>query len=400
MSSVSAPGQVTIEHISTADGGTVACRRLPGSGPPVVLFHGLAVNSELWSLPEVKTPEYHYRSLSTLLQERGFDVWLANFRGHGPPECRSKPPAGMTDWCVDDFILQDVPAIVEHVATRASAPPFVVGASMGAMSLAAFLAGAHRESSNGLTVDPHVARRRQERIAGAVFAEFPAALRWPRSALDDRGRVRWRQVLRDWARTDGEVNYPFEIFARLGWIEAIIAAAGGVRLDWMSGRRREGLRSRLPASIARGLDAAELAIMRRALRLAGTFTGHTQHRAEVILRGRRYVMDGMKAGVLRQMARSVRLRSFVSATDPPIHYPDHYANIGCSSLVITGGRDRIANAVVTREVFFDRLTATDKTLMHWEPVAHGELEAAPFASQHAYPRVIEWLEQRVTRARV
>ena len=131
------------------------------------------------------------------------------------------------------------------------------------------------------------------------------------------------------------------------------------------------------------------------LRMAGTFTGATNHRAEVMLRGRRYVLDHMKAGVLKQLSKCVRKRAFVSDLGTPDHvYSDCYGLVEAPTLVVQGGRDRIANADVVRAVFYERISAIDKNFLYYEDIAHGEIEAAPIACEKVYPEIAAWLDER------
>jgi pimeloyl-ACP methyl ester carboxylesterase len=392
-------------RVPTADGAllTLKCRRNPG-GVPVILVHGLAVNADVWDLPAVDTPECRFRSLASELHAAGHDVWMVNLRGHGAPHMLSTPPPGLADWCVDHFILYDLPAVVDHVTAATGARPFVVGSSMGAMTLAGYAQGATGVGSPALArivADPAVAAARQAQLAGAVFIEFPAALRWPDSAYDETGQPVWRALLRDWWRSDADVNFPFEIAARWAWLEALIVAAGGVPLDRLrpSGRG-EALLARLPVPLADAWRRAERGFVQAGLDLVGLLSGHAHYRAEVLLAGRRFVVDQMKAGVLQQMARSVRDRNFASLLGEPPHvYSDHYEQITLPLLVIAGGRDRIAHAGVTRDVFFDRCRAEDRTFLLFEDVSHGEFEAAPVATARVFPPLLEWLATRAGRSR-
>ena len=132
--------------------------------------------------------------------------------------------------------MYDLPAVVEHVLKETGRRPFVIGASMGSMTLAGYVQGAvlrDEDTAAHIVADPIVARARQERLAGCVFVEFPAALRWPESLYDAEGRLQWRNLLRDWWRNDGDVNYPFEMLARWGWLHAVLAAAGQVPVNWV-----------------------------------------------------------------------------------------------------------------------------------------------------------------------
>ena len=392
-----------VERVSTADGARLAVKRKPvAEGVPVVFVHGLAVNADLWDLPEIRGPGFHFKSLAATLQDAGYDVWLLNLRGHGAPRMLSAPPEGQTDWCVDHFVLFDLPATVDHVMERTGRRPFVIGASMGAMTLGGYVQGARWEGepeSSRIVADQELARDRRDKLAGCIFAEFPAALRWPESLYNADGQVDWRALLRDWWRREGGENYAFEMLSRWGWLHAVLESAGEVPLAWLGGDpEAEPWYAKLPGPLAEGAEWIERSAVQAMLQIAGTFTGGTNHRAEVMLRGRRYVMDHMKAGVLRQLAKCVRRRGFVSALGSPDHvYSDHYGLVELPTLVLQGGRDRIANAGVTREAFFDRIEAADKEFLLYDEIAHGEIEAAPVASEKVYPAILAWLNARARR---
>ncbi len=369
-------------------------RRICAGGPPVVFFHGLAVNANLWDLPEVRGRDFHYRSLASLLHERGWDVWLANLRGHGAPHMLSRPPRGQRDWCADHFVLYDLPAAIEGVAAVTGRRPLVIAASMGAIALAGYLQGARWEESGRIVADAGLGRRRQAGLAGAVFVEFPARLRWPKPLFDARGRVRWGCLARHWYRQDADANFPFELAARIRLLMDLLQAAGKIPVHWLVPQRTEPWYRRLPAGAARAAECVERAAIARVLQLAGTFTGATHHRAEVFVRGRRHVLDDMQAGVLRQMSKCVRQGALVSLLGRPDHvYSDHYESVELPVQVVQGGRDRIACAAVTRAEFFERIRSADKEFRLYPEVAHGELEAAPIACEQAYPAMVAWAER-------
>lgn len=389
-----------IERVSTADGGSVAIKRRPmPGGVPVLFIHGLAVNADLWDLPDISGPGFRYRSLARCCHDAGFDVWLMNLRGHGKPHMLSEPPPGQTDWCVDHFILQDLPAVLNHIRAATGQPPFVVAASMGSMSLAGYLQGATdagTPTAPRIVANPDLARRRQQGVAGCVFAEFPARLIWPISPFDEDGKLSFATLWEHWRNREGAANFPFELVARSNVIQALIEGLGGIPISLVKGNPHvEPWYRHLPGHLPTAAAAAELYATRIMLAVAATFTGATNHRAEVLLNGRRYVIDDMKAGVLRQMAKSVRQRAFVSYLGQPDHvYSDHYHLIEVPALVVQGGRDRIANHDIARDCFFDVIRSRDKTWLADPEIAHGEIEAAPAACERLYPRIVDWLAAR------
>lgn len=229
-----AAGLFTAIRIQTADGAELCCKRKPADGEPVLFLHGLAVNADLWDIPEMDLPGGRYQSLASLLHAAGFDVWLLHFRGLGPLPDRSRPPSGQTDWCVDHFIHYDLPAAIERVRSDTGRQPFLLGNSMGAMVAAAYLQGARLDETPApgrIVCDPATAAVRQLEIAGCVLIEFPAALRWPKSMYDEQGALNWRELAASWRGEATETNFPFEWLARSGWLQAVVRASGGVRLD-------------------------------------------------------------------------------------------------------------------------------------------------------------------------
>lgn len=370
----------------------------------MVLLHGLAVNASIWSIPQREDRGQRYRSLSQMLRERGLDVWMFNWRGHGLGELRSVPAPDDRDWNVDHFIHFDLPAIVDHVQRCTGRRPVLVGSSMGAMALAAWLSGAALAgppTGPRVVVDDQVAAQRQARIAGGVLLEFPAALRWPRSLYDDNGRLRWRELFQDGAPRPPDSpacsNYAFEFLSRLGWLEAILAAVGEIRLDWLRPRPErdddEDVALQRLFSLARRW--AGKSFVDGLSELSRRFKGSTNVSPELFAQGLLPAADHLKAGVLAQMGKSVRCGGFVSATGAPdCVYSDHYDRIACPVLVLLGGRDRIANAEVTRAVFFERIRATDKSLQVFDDLAHGDFETTYAATQRVYPVIADWILER------
>ncbi|CAN5923491.1 alpha/beta fold hydrolase [soil metagenome] len=92
-------------------------------------------------------------SFAAALAAGGFDVLVADFRGHG----RSRPPsAGADDWSFDDLVELDLPAIIAEAARASSCAPdelILVGHSLGGLVATAAL-GTDRIASPRMLVLP------------------------------------------------------------------------------------------------------------------------------------------------------------------------------------------------------------------------------------------------------
>ncbi|MBK8913957.1 MAG: alpha/beta fold hydrolase [Phycisphaerales bacterium] len=445
-------------RIPAPDGGSVAGWRKCGDGPPVIFLHGLAVNARIWDVPDLPAPEggFAFRSLAALLHAQGYDCWLPNFRGHGAPDALSEPAAGQRDWCVDHFAAVDLPAMVAHVQRETGQRPVLIGNSMGAMVTCAWLLGATIDPADAaVTLSDSAAAARHASIRGCVLVEFPAALRWPNSAYDADGRLRWRELLSMWgsdqpgrngacsagdgrsgsadevrgagdelrssadevrsagdelrsvpagvpgatAESEGmprdpvtDRNFPFELLSNSWVLQAIMSAGGTIDLKWMRSTARQSAETGSQSRWLRWLDER---IAAAAGFISERLKGSRHFSAETFTHGLRAAVDHMKSGVLDQMGRSVRARGFVSGLGaPPVSYSDAYPRIRAPLLVVIGGRDRIANAEVVRTDFFERVSSEDKRLLRFPDLAHGDFEYAPRAYSEVYPGIMAWVHEQ------
>jgi pimeloyl-ACP methyl ester carboxylesterase len=105
-------------HVHVADGTRLSMLHFKGSGPAVMLLHGLAANSLIFDLPQ--------RSLARFLAQNDFDVFLPELRGHGASDWPSQ------SWGMREYLTLDIPAILDAIC-RASGQSQVhwIGHSMG-----------------------------------------------------------------------------------------------------------------------------------------------------------------------------------------------------------------------------------------------------------------------------
>ncbi len=107
---------------------------------PIILSHGLATNKF-----SVDLDESH--SLAYYLKKKGYTVFVLNLRGVGNSYHDS--PKRYKDFCFDDIVDYDVPAVIKKVKELTGSPKINwIGHSMGAMIAQAFLGKAQPDSKD------------------------------------------------------------------------------------------------------------------------------------------------------------------------------------------------------------------------------------------------------------
>jgi alpha-beta hydrolase superfamily lysophospholipase len=118
----------------TADGVTLRIDRVRASGMPrgvVVCLHAMMTDGRYFGAR--RNTSGPYDSFACAIARAGYDVLVADFRGHG----RSVPPrAGHDDWSFDDLVELDLPAIVAAAAEASKCAPddlVILGHSLGGL---------------------------------------------------------------------------------------------------------------------------------------------------------------------------------------------------------------------------------------------------------------------------
>jgi len=183
---------VITELVQTTDGVTVGLHHLEPVAPPIapvlLLLHGAFSGHTIW-----------LRSFAAQLANHGFDIWLADFRGHGVAQREAAPRS----WWFDDLIERDAPALIERLRAHIGSRPLgVIGHSAGGVvGLAALArAGAGPRWDALVTLGtPGPSRMGLKRYVGAFgFRTLALALgRFPARALrfggDDEGALMFGQ---------------------------------------------------------------------------------------------------------------------------------------------------------------------------------------------------------------
>ncbi|NBA96873.1 alpha/beta fold hydrolase [Pseudomonas sp. R5(2019)] len=105
-------------------------------GVPVILLHGSFSNRRFWYSPRGI-------GLGAYLARAGFDVWIAEMRGHG----LSARNRDYRKNRVADYARYDLPAIAAFVCEQSGQAPHWIGHSLGGITLAAALGGHYLEAA-------------------------------------------------------------------------------------------------------------------------------------------------------------------------------------------------------------------------------------------------------------
>jgi pimeloyl-ACP methyl ester carboxylesterase len=157
--------------ILTGDGVALKARRYVNEGAqPVLLLPGFSFNGCFFELPHAR------QNLALYLAAKGYDVWVASFRGCG------------RDWShsIDHLAALDLPALVRAVNEATGKPLVCLGHSMGGTVIYWYLLGARLEAVEGegdgdprVVLDESLREERHRSILGGVTICGPAGWHHP-----------------------------------------------------------------------------------------------------------------------------------------------------------------------------------------------------------------------------
>jgi alpha-beta hydrolase superfamily lysophospholipase len=385
------------DHATTADGNTLAIRRLHvAGGAPVLMLHGFGTNLNEWDLPS--------QSFARYLAQQGFDVWMGNWRRIGQAPERSTGRAGYT---FDDVMGYDVPALVDHVARTTGQRPFLVGHSMGAMIAYAYLEGAQltqqvvgqrlvwtglwfglqQVSALRVSADPQLAAARNAGIRGLIAIAGPPRMKWSDQAT----------FYDFWQHDYWDYNV---ILEDLSWNAAAIAVTYatpeipvGMLTDFLThdlvtlpyvGPQMQPYLQAVEAQIGQSFLASDVEY--------GPNMG-----AQVIQDGLSLAADAESTGILRQFTDAIRNESFreahtVDAARSPYVYADHYDRITAPLLAIAGVYDKLCDDETMHDDLYLAAGAADKTFLA-VAAGHIDLVVGIAAPHDVWAPAAAWLQQ-------
>ncbi|RME45641.1 MAG: alpha/beta fold hydrolase [Deltaproteobacteria bacterium] len=194
-----------IHFVDTEDGWRLALHRYhprgaDPHGEPVLLHHGLAATHASFDLGLTGKG---VPALARWLAGKGYEVWVCDLRGR--PDSR-KPGRIRYDWCVDDYIDRDDPAIVAYILSHSPyADLHWIGHSMGGILLLCHLArhGSDRIAS-GITIGSSLSYHGTDGAFSPLLPFVPLAV--------GVGKVPAGYLSRLWAPFAGRFSNPIETF--------------------------------------------------------------------------------------------------------------------------------------------------------------------------------------------
>ena len=223
----------TSETVRTADGWLLRAEVYAADAPrgTVLLLHAMMVDRRTF----LRGGGW----LRDVMNEAGFHVIVADFRGHG--ESGPKPEAGGT-WDYDDLVLRDVPALVGFAKTRFNLPVSIIGHSLGGHVAAASLGvGATQASALvGIAANVWIAAlepsrrvrlgRRAAMVGMKAFARWYGVFPSRKAGIGtaDEARPYVRDLARfehGWTSRDGARDY-LDAMKELGCPSLFLTASG------------------------------------------------------------------------------------------------------------------------------------------------------------------------------
>ncbi len=360
-----------VYYAGTSDGWELAMKRYKPRDKvadfPVVMCHGLMANKHSVDFGEEDTKEWNKYSLAAYLYKGGngklrCDVWVPELRGrNGSQTFDPDTHPEKYNWCIDDYIDKDMPAIIETVQQAyckekgQKTKIFWVGKSMGGM-----IAYAYGESEMG-----------HENLEGVVTMGSPAYFE----------KVRfWRKLLTliSPRNIDGQIN-PVKIMEEskiLGELNAIDI----LKNSFTNSSNIDG--KILDRYIKEGLNNT---ISIKVLEQFGVFYRHQNFSRYP---ERPWIYDILDENPL------------AGKYQPPHSYTENLSRFTSPLLAIAGGGDTSAPPEEVKRIVRN-VGSTDTTFHEFSKRAgysadygHLDLNLGIKAKEEVYPVIYKWLRKR------
>ncbi|RME03876.1 MAG: alpha/beta fold hydrolase [Planctomycetota bacterium] len=361
-----------LEYAYTDDGVRLALRRYARPGfQPLLLVHGLGQNGFTFDLP------YPNQSMARYFYAEGYDVWIANLRGHGRGKYRSQAPRRR--WSVDDFAIYDVDALIKTIRRRTGQKPFYIGFSMGGMVAYMYLQGVYYNRRGRVVSSAQLARERNRSLKGLVVIASPPRLSWKYPAsLRTVARKNYYDynLILDGFPGRKTTMYSFHMMDKFPFYDLLRFVISNPHQ-----RRRlviEYLGMRFPADYA------------------WYPPNMTPRLMEAVIR---HTVDNISGKVLAQFTywciyRDLTEYNVLRHLKRPYNYTKNLHKITLPIYFIAGDRDKLVCDDTVYAYGYRAVSSRDKTFHSFRGFGHVDLTCGKRAYRVVYPAIVQWLAQQ------
>ena len=348
----------------TPDGVTLRVKRYanPG-GMPVVFFHGFNGNGFEFDIPREGF------NMAVYLAQRGYDVWITNFRGCGVEPYRCDE--GGWSHSIDTLAILDAPTLIDNVIRITGKKPYWIGHSMGGMVLYMYLQGVRFEGDPAdfrVVSDPELVEERNGKLVGGIAIASPPAMWWPR-------------------------HHPFQIATESSIGRSLI----GTMVLWNRLRGPFAPRVRLGSNAKKAVMNRPRGIKFLSRSPIGIMLYNRRNTdSETSTSLVKWGADDVSAHMNIQLIDSVwniNFRQYFPFIfrDDPYDYTLNMPLITAPMLFLTGDKD-FANWEGIKRYGFDRISSAAKEFVMLPGYGHTDLVMGRHVSEDVYPLIARWME--------
>ena len=335
--------------------------RIPNAGKrPLILFPGFFQNGFVYDLEEDG-------SLAGYLGAYGFDVWVVHSRGTAHSE-RGRIPASLDDYAVDD-----IPAIIRFVRRRTGKKPIFLGHSQGGISAILSLMGPVRNADGSIVLSGGAKRSRQSSLEGLVtIGSFPDFQFSKKSWLQN--------FVRNGIRLFGGNITVFRAEWALNILDLFKFVPMPISFDF-----------RISLLLNRTLRTMTFPVVWLLNLACGLSVWEfLYHRPDVSKASRKMLLyktvDGTFPGILRQFT-SALAESAMKSLDGTINYSEGYHLLQLPCSIVAMERDTLADPVMMKRSMFARIGSREKHFTEWKGLGHED----HFMNPKYFPLVLKAL---------
>jgi pimeloyl-ACP methyl ester carboxylesterase len=377
------------ETAMSRDGLRLALKHFPRAGAqPILLIHGLAQNDRGWDSPVKRY------SFARFMHSQGFDVWVGNMRGVGTAGFRSEMPEGPHHWNIDDYAIDDVPGLVDEVVRATGQKPFVIVHSLGAWATEGYLAGLGYDRDGHVLPKIEDSAEHQSGIRGLVTIAGVYDLRWEHAVADAAVNPIKNAV--DYYHS----NYELELLSGVKPLFHVIPNLPALPLGWIGealnlpldeipfvGKELEKLYQGVQSSIV-GSPVLNM------------FYYAPACDREMVIEHAKDGLEDLGPHVIEQLANAIndkRTSSYYHLKRPAdaYDYGSVRKHLDVPTLIVAGGRDRLASAYEIYQDGYLQTQARDKQFLRVEEFGHLDIVTGIHAPSEVMTPISKWIHDRM-----